>query len=185
MTAEQVLKRLHEQVKALRRKSFSDGRQLTGSLRASEQALLDFRQCTREDWEEGNWRVSDADIQAIQTGTPLDIGLTLKRILWNTGVPVSGKVDIVSGGDLFELPVPLERELRTFLRELPGLLRDGHAGKHALIHGDQLVSIWDTFEEAHEEGCRRYELGVPFMAQPIDERFLAYAQELAPASPAA
>jgi len=183
MIAEQVLKRLHEQVKALRRKRTADGHQFTGSLRASEPALLEFRQVTREDWEEGNWRVSDADFRAIQNGTPFDIYMALKSILWNTGVPVTG-VDILSEGDVFELPVPLEREFATYLRELPGLLKSGHAGKHALIHGDELVSIWDTHSEASEEGFRRFGLNERFMAQPIDAKFLPFVPELATASPA-
>jgi hypothetical protein len=70
---------------------------------------------------------------------------------------------------------PIKAEIRTYLRELPRLLAEGHEGRHALIHGDEVLSIWDTFEDAYQAGAEKFGLGVPFIAQPIEHQFLDYA----------
>ena len=69
---------------------------------------------------------------------------------------------------------PLRTEIRTYLRELPRLLADGHEGRHALIKGEEVLSIWDTFEDALQAGTDRFELGEAFLAQPIEAKFLTY-----------
>lgn len=51
---------------------------------------------------------------------------------------------------------PLERELLTYFRELPRLLQAGAAGRHALIRGEEIVGIWDTWNEAIQIGRERY-----------------------------
>lgn len=63
--------------------------------------------------------------------------------------------------------MPLESEIAAYRRELPNLLADGHAGRFALIRGDQLAGVWDTFDDACQAGHDRFGLE-PFLAQPID-----------------
>jgi hypothetical protein len=65
----------------------------------------------------------------------------------------------------------LRREIITYRRELPRLLAEGHEGRFAVIHDDQVVSIWDTFEDAYQAGRQQFGL-VPFLAQPVDARDL-------------
>lgn len=59
----------------------------------------------------------------------------------------------------------LERELATYERELPNLLE--HRGKYALIQGDDVIGIFDTFADALTVGYDRFKLE-PFLAQPIE-----------------
>lgn len=62
-----------------------------------------------------------------------------------------------------------ERELATFRRELPCLLRDeNNRGKYALIYGDRVDSIWDTVEQAVEAGYDRFGFE-QFMVKEITE----------------
>jgi len=68
----------------------------------------------------------------------------------------------------------IRTEVRTYLRELPRLLAEGHEGRHALIKGEEVLSIWDTFEDAYQAGRERFGWGVVFIAQPIDPKFLDY-----------
>jgi hypothetical protein len=59
----------------------------------------------------------------------------------------------------------LEKEIATYDRELPNLLRE-HAGKFVLIHGEQIDSFWRTEDEAYLAGCDRF--GVePFLVMPV------------------
>ena len=77
---------------------------------------------------------------------------------------------------------PLLAEARTYFRELPRLLAEGHGGRCALIRGDEVVSLWDSFADAYQAGRERFGL-TPFLAQPIDPGDLArpLPPELAPA----
>jgi len=76
----------------------------------------------------------------------------------------------------------IRTEVRTYLRELPRLLAEGQEGRHALIKGDQVLSVWDTSEDAYQAGRERFGIGVPFLAQPIDPRDLTrpYPDDLRP-----
>jgi hypothetical protein len=65
----------------------------------------------------------------------------------------------------------LKREINTYRRELPRLLAEGHEGRAVLIKGDQVISIWDTAEDAYQAGAERFGLDV-YLAQPIDSRYL-------------
>lgn len=73
---------------------------------------------------------------------------------------------------------PLEREIRTYLRELPRLVDEGNAGRVALVRGDEVLSIWDTFADAYQAGRMQFGMEV-FLAHAIDicdvERFQALA----------
>lgn len=62
--------------------------------------------------------------------------------------------------------MPLEKELETFNRELPNLRADN--GKFVLIHGDQIVGIFGTYEDALKEGYQNFELA-PFLVKQIQE----------------
>lgn len=62
----------------------------------------------------------------------------------------------------------LQREWNTYRRELPRLLAEGHEGKVALIKGEEVVSLWPTWNEALAEGGRLYLLE-PFLIKPIHE----------------
>jgi hypothetical protein len=76
---------------------------------------------------------------------------------------------------------PIRREIITFRRELPRLLAEGHEGRVALVKGDKVISIWDTFEDACQAGADQFGLG-PYVAQPIDPRDLErpFPKELDP-----
>jgi len=65
-------------------------------------------------------------------------------------------------------------ELAAFLRELPRLLAEGQEGKHALVKEDEVLSVWDTFEDGYQAGRERFGWGVLFLVQPIDPSFLSY-----------
>jgi hypothetical protein len=75
-----------------------------------------------------------------------------------------------------------KQELTTFLRELPRLLAEGQEGRHVLIQGDAAISVWDTFEDGYQAALERFGLGVPFLVQPIEARYLDYPwpEELTP-----
>lgn len=62
-----------------------------------------------------------------------------------------------------------ECELATYLRELPRLLEEGQAGRHVLIKGDELISIWDTQGDAIQAGRERFGLE-PIFIKTIDPR---------------
>jgi hypothetical protein len=63
---------------------------------------------------------------------------------------------------------PLFREWRAYRRELPRLLKEGHQGKCCLFKGDDLLGIFDSYEEARAVGIERFPLE-PFLARPILE----------------
>jgi hypothetical protein len=63
----------------------------------------------------------------------------------------------------------LEEELATYRRELPRLLEEGETGRFALIRGEQVVSVWDTYRDATQYGYERF-ADAPFMVQRIDGR---------------
>jgi len=58
----------------------------------------------------------------------------------------------------------LERELSVYRKKLPELA--GDEGKYVLIHGDELVDAYGTYEDALKEGYRRFGLE-PFLVQQI------------------
>jgi hypothetical protein len=62
-----------------------------------------------------------------------------------------------------------EREIAAYLRELPRLLDEGQTWRHALIKGDEIVSIWDTDGDAIRAGSERFGLE-PFYVKKIDPR---------------
>ena len=62
-----------------------------------------------------------------------------------------------------------EREIATYLRALPGLLEEGNMGRHALVKGDEILSVWDTQGDAIQAGRERFGLD-PIFVKTIDPR---------------
>jgi hypothetical protein len=62
-----------------------------------------------------------------------------------------------------------EKEIATYLRELPQLLAEGKEGQHALIKDDAVLGVWDDQSDALAEGCKRFGLN-PIFVKNIDAR---------------
>jgi len=58
-----------------------------------------------------------------------------------------------------------EKELATYQRELPKLLEQ--EGRYVLIQGDTVDSVWDTRNDAMQEGYWIFGLDTPFFVQQI------------------
>lgn len=59
----------------------------------------------------------------------------------------------------------LEKELETYKNRLPEL--KGNEGKWVLIHGDVLVDMYSSYEDAIKEGYSRFKLE-PFLVKRIE-----------------
>ena len=59
----------------------------------------------------------------------------------------------------------LDREYATFRAKLPELLAKD-AGRYVLIHGDDVIGVWDTKEQAFNEGLDRW-LFEPYLVEQI------------------
>src|SRR5436305_15242225 len=79
---------------------------------------------------------------------------------------------------------PIATEATTYFRELPRLLREGEAGRWALIKGNEVLSIWDTFRDATQVGHERFGPDGGFLAQKIDLRDLKRFAPFFPQRPA-
>ena len=78
---------------------------------------------------------------------------------------------LAGGTPIFNLPdmpegQPGAEELKTFKREAPRLLAEGHKGRFALIKGDRVWSVWDTQRDAIQAGQERFGQG-PFTVQEV------------------
>ena len=60
--------------------------------------------------------------------------------------------------------MPLEREVAVYKRLLPTL--QAEEGKYALIHADDLVGVFGTYQDALAEGYKSFKLE-PFLVQQI------------------
>jgi hypothetical protein len=67
------------------------------------------------------------------------------------------------------LPVPLDREIETYRRELPSLLAAGQAGRFVLIKGEQVIGLWDSQADALAAGRQQFGLE-PIAVKRIDPR---------------
>jgi hypothetical protein len=65
----------------------------------------------------------------------------------------------------------LEREREVYQKNLPGLLQ--HKGKFVLIHGDDIIGIYDTLSLALTAGYERW-LHEAFMVKEIVEKEPTY-----------
>src|SRR5216683_5519522 len=64
----------------------------------------------------------------------------------------------------------LAAEIATYQRELPRLLAEGHTGRHAVLQGDQVVNIWDTYADAIQYARERFNHDTKFAVKKIDPR---------------
>jgi hypothetical protein len=62
-----------------------------------------------------------------------------------------------------------KQEIATYLRELPRMIEEGHAWRHALVKGDEVLSIWDTQGDAIQAGRERFGLDAIYV-KTIDPR---------------
>ena len=58
----------------------------------------------------------------------------------------------------------LEAELTTYKSKLPGMTEQ--EGKYVLIHGDEVVDFFSTYEEAIESGYQRFKM-TPFLVKQV------------------
>lgn len=58
----------------------------------------------------------------------------------------------------------LEKEMHTYARRLPELL--ANEGKYVLIHGDDVVETFGTYEDAVKYGYHKFKLD-PFLVKQI------------------
>jgi hypothetical protein len=79
---------------------------------------------------------------------------------------------------------PMAAEMRAYYRELPGFLQDRKEGKYAVIRGDTLYGVWDTYHDALQYGYDKFP-NARFIAQKIDHRFLPMLAEYFGPHPAA
>src|SRR5215472_9219852 len=63
---------------------------------------------------------------------------------------------------------PLAAEWETYRREVGRLLAEGQEGKSALIKGDQIIAIYETWDKARTVGLKY--LMQPHMVHPILSR---------------
>ena len=61
--------------------------------------------------------------------------------------------------------IRLKTEIETYSREKDRLVAE-KAGKYALVHGDGVVGVWDTYEDALKEGYEKFGLE-PFLVKQI------------------
>ena len=62
-----------------------------------------------------------------------------------------------------------EHEIAAYLRELPRLLAEGYISQHALVKGDEVLSVWETHGDAIQAGCERFGTE-PIFVKKIDPR---------------
>jgi hypothetical protein len=60
----------------------------------------------------------------------------------------------------------LAKEWNTYRREASRLLADGQQGQYVLIKGEEIIGIFDTFEEADQTGWESYS-PAPYFVHPI------------------
>lgn len=60
--------------------------------------------------------------------------------------------------------VPLQRELATYAKKLPELL--AQSGKFALVKGDELIGVYDSYQDALTAGYKQFALD-PFLVKRI------------------
>jgi hypothetical protein len=79
-------------------------------------------------------------------------------------------------------PVALEKELKTFARELPNLL--ANEGKYVVVAGDSIIGIFSAYEDALQAGYEKRGLE-PFLVKKIQafEQAQYFSRDLSSACP--
>src|SRR5438093_1139228 len=62
-----------------------------------------------------------------------------------------------------------EREIATYLRELPRLIKEGHAWHYTLIKGEEVLGVWEEQNGPIEMGRERFG-DAPIFVKKIDPR---------------
>ena len=62
-----------------------------------------------------------------------------------------------------------EKEITTYVRELPRLVEEDEEGRFALIKGDEILSVWDTFGDAVQAGREKFGLD-PICVMKVEAR---------------
>jgi hypothetical protein len=78
--------------------------------------------------------------------------------------------------------LPDSADFAAYLHALPKLLKNGDAGRVALIQGGQIVSVWDTPGDALQAGHDRFGPAADFLTQPISPTDLDAAAAAKPAT---
>lgn len=65
----------------------------------------------------------------------------------------------------------MRAEMEAYYRALPRLLEDGEEGRHVIVKGSTVYSVWDTFRDARQRGGELFGME-QFMVQEVDSRFL-------------
>src|SRR5258708_7930184 len=67
------------------------------------------------------------------------------------------------------------RDFETYRQQLPQLLRDGHAGRCALIKDSRVLSVWNTLGDALEAAAEQFGMEpiATFKINPLDLQRLA------------
>jgi hypothetical protein len=75
--------------------------------------------------------------------------------------------------------MPLEKEQATYDRELSALL--SQEGKYVLIHGDAVVGVYDTYNDALKIGYEQFGLQ-PFLVKRIQavEQVHSFSRDISP-----
>jgi hypothetical protein len=63
--------------------------------------------------------------------------------------------------------MPLDRERAVYLRERDRLIESGHLGRWVVIRGEELVGVFDSFDDAMSAGYDRFGLDEVFMARQV------------------
>ncbi len=67
---------------------------------------------------------------------------------------------------------PLEKELATYRSKLPELI--SNEGKFAVISGDQVLGIYETYADALKTGYEKVGTDVPFLVKQISQQEQAF-----------
>jgi hypothetical protein len=59
----------------------------------------------------------------------------------------------------------LERELATYKNKLAELAQ--HEGKYVVIHGDDVVDVYTSYEDAMKEGYTKFGVNDPFLVKQV------------------
>ena len=96
-----------------------------------------------------------------------------------TGVQLENRLTASKTGYTVGDLMALEKELAAYKQKLPELKEQ--EGKFALVHGDELVDVYSTYEDAIKEGYNRFKLE-PFLVKQIraTEQILFISRIVAP-----
>jgi hypothetical protein len=65
---------------------------------------------------------------------------------------------------ILETPMPLQKELETYRKKLPEL--KAQEGKFVLVHGEEIIDFFSTYEDAIKSGYQKYKLE-PFLVKQV------------------